>query len=117
MGLGTIDPLLAAALREDIGTGDVTTLSTVPKDTMTSGRFIVKEAGVVCGLPVAARVFSLVDPEIEFTPACEDGDAVNKGDVIAEITGPARGILTGERVALNFLQHLSGIATHTRRCA
>ena len=112
-----IDPLLATALREDIGTGDVTTLSTVPEDTEISGRFIAKEAGVVCGLPVAARVFSLVDPAIEFSPFREDGDAVEKGATIAEIAGPARGILTGERVALNFLQRLCGIATHTRRCA
>lgn len=110
-----IEPILLAALREDIGTGDVTTLSTVPEATVVSGRFIAKEAGVVCGLPVAARVFELVDPAVGFTPRAFDGDAVGEGAVIAEISGPARGVLTGERVALNFLQRLSGIATHTRR--
>ena len=110
-----IEPILLAALREDIGTGDVTTLSTVPEATVVSGRFIAKEAGVVCGLPVAARVFELVDPAVGFNPRASDGDAVGEGAVIAEISGPARGVLTGERVALNFLQRLSGIATQTRR--
>ncbi|MFZ5973823.1 MAG: carboxylating nicotinate-nucleotide diphosphorylase [Bacillota bacterium] len=111
-----IDPLLAASLQEDIGTGDITTQSTIPEATVISGHFIAKEPGVVCGLPVAARVFALVDTRIVLKPCVSDGDLVEKGSVIAEISGPARGILTGERVALNFLQRLSGIATRTRHC-
>lgn len=108
--------MLVASLHEDVGTGDITTQSTIPEDTVISGRFIAKEPGVICGLPVVARVFELVDPQIQLKACFSDGDLVEKGSVIAKISGPARGILTGERVALNFLQRLSGIATRTRHC-
>lgn len=108
--------MLFDSLREDVGTGDITTQSTIDEKTVISGRFIAKKEGVICGLPVVARVFELIDPQIDLSFWFADGDAVGKGAVIAEITGPARGILTGERVALNLLQHLSGIATQTRRC-
>lgn len=107
------DKIIKNALREDIGTGDITTLSTVPKDREISGKFIAKQEGIVCGVFVVQRVFKLIDKTIVVDIKIEDGQKVNVGGVIAEIKGNARGILTGERTALNFLQRLSGIATKT----
>ena len=109
-----LDRLIAQALAEDLGSGDVTTNSVVPPETRISGQFTMKEEGVVCGLAVAQRVFSRLDPDIRFIPHCKDGDKVKAGSAIAEISGPAAGILSGERLALNFLQRLSGIATKTQ---
>lgn len=108
------DNLLRTALAEDIGMGDVTTLSTVPDNAISHGRFIAKESCVVCGLEVLARVFELVDPAIVVKANVVDGALVQKGAIIATINGPGRGILTGERTALNLLQRLSGVATKTR---
>ena len=111
-----IDDIIKSALREDVGTGDITTNSTIPADKKISGKFIAKESGVVCGLPVVKRVFEIVDSEIKLSCNVADGDYVEKGDIIAEVSGPARSILTGERVSLNFLQLMSGIATRTNSC-
>lgn len=111
-----IESCVKAALAEDIGTGDITTLSTVDPQTRATGRYIAKQAGVVCGLDVVAAAMAAVDAEIEVRPLVNDGDKVEKGDIIAVVNGPAAGILTGERVGLNFLQHLSGIATYTAQC-
>ncbi|MDK2800280.1 MAG: hypothetical protein PWP27_1626 [Clostridiales bacterium] len=108
-----VDEIVSRALNEDIGTGDITTLSTIPKEQKISGRFIAKESGIICGLEIVKKVFEKIDKEIEVLPRVSDGDKVNKGDILAEIKGPAAGILTGERVALNFLQRLSGISTKT----
>jgi nicotinate-nucleotide pyrophosphorylase (carboxylating) len=105
--------LIDLALAEDIGSGDLTTLSTVPADTMATGVMTAKSPGVISGLEAAAYVLWRVDPRIEFTPKVQDGDAVAVGDVVAELAGPARSILTGERTALNLLQRLSGVATIT----
>ncbi len=105
------DKIIRLALAEDIGTGDVTTNSVVPDGKSIEGHLKAKEAGIVCGLQVAARVFAMLDDEIRFINHCDDGDRVDPGQLIAVISGPAHGILTGERVALNFLQRLSGIAT------
>jgi len=113
-----VEPIQAAvqrALDEDIGDGDVTTLSTIPADAMLDGRFIVKEAGIIAGLAVAQRVFEQVDSRVKLTPLVADGDPVSQGDIAATISGPCRALLSGERVALNFLQRMSGIATLTRR--
>lgn len=110
----SMDKMILNALEEDIGNGDITTLSTVDKDKTIEGSFIAKEKGVVCGLPVVKRVFELLDDSVRLDPAAAEGDLVEKGTVIATISGSARSILTGERVALNFLQRLSGIATRTR---
>jgi nicotinate-nucleotide pyrophosphorylase (carboxylating) len=108
-----IDPLIIMALNEDIGTGDITTACTVPEDRRVHGRYIAKEDGIVCGLSVAARVFALLDGSIVFTAHITEGTAVKKGDVIAEVEGLARSVLTGERTGLNIVQRMSGIATRT----
>ena len=108
-----IDSFILDSLKEDIGTGDITTNSCVPETATSKGRFIAKEDGVICGLPVLMRVFGLFDERVIITPLVSDGDYLNKGSVIAEIEGPARSILTCERLALNLIQRLSGIATRT----
>ena len=108
-----LDEFLLAALREDIGSGDISTNSCVPETAVSTGIFTAKEPGVVCGLGVVLRVFSLLDERVLVTPRVKDGDFVNRSDAVAEISGPSRSILTGERTALNLLQHLSGIATRT----
>jgi len=108
-----IDPIIMNALREDLPNGDITTDNCVPRDRIVSGVFTAKTDGVVCGLCVAARVFALLDETIKFSPQVADGAVVSKGDVLAVVRGNAQAILKGERAVLNFLQHLSGIATST----
>ncbi|MEM7331872.1 MAG: carboxylating nicotinate-nucleotide diphosphorylase [Chloroflexota bacterium] len=103
------------ALAEDIGSGDVTTLSIVPAEQKINGRFLVKADGIIAGLDVVTETFQQVDPNLVFSPTTTDGSAVSKGDIIATISGHARSILQAERVALNFLQRMSGIATMTRQ--
>ncbi|MBU0672110.1 MAG: carboxylating nicotinate-nucleotide diphosphorylase [Candidatus Margulisbacteria bacterium] len=103
------------ALKEDVGGGDITTCSAVDSSAVARGRVLAKEAGVVAGLAVAKEVFNQFDRRIKFVPKVRDGAKVKKGKIIATVSGPARGILTGERVALNFLQHLSGVATLTNK--
>ncbi len=111
-----VDEMIMNALREDIGWGDITAASTVPADKTVRGRLIAKEDTVVCGLDVAARVFTLIDSEIVMELLAEEGSIARKGDVLANITGNARAVLEGERVALNLLQRMSGIANRTRYC-
>jgi len=108
-----LDDFLKAALEEDVGTGDITTNSCVPESAVSKGSFIAKEAGVISGLNVMARVFKILDETVHVDTLVSDGDAVSAGDTIATISGPSRAILTGERTALNLLQHMSGIATRT----
>lgn len=108
-------PHIRAALDEDIGDGDVTTLSIVPADANGKGRLIAKAAGVVAGLAVAQAAFQLVDENVRFEPLVTEGAQVKPGDLLAQVSGPTRALLTGERTALNFLQRMSGIATLTRR--
>ena len=108
-----LDDFILAALKEDVGTGDITTLSCIPEENKSNGRFIAKADGVVCGIDIAKRVFELVDDSVKFESLMKDGDKVKKGDVIAAVSGTSRSILTGERVALNLMQHMSGIATKT----
>jgi nicotinate-nucleotide pyrophosphorylase (carboxylating) len=109
-----LDRLIDLALEEDIGAGDVTTLALVPPELMGEAHIRAKETLVVAGLAVAARVFRKLDATLVFEPEIADGQEVSKGTVLARLTGPVATILTGERVALNFLQRLSGIATFTR---
>lgn len=103
------------ALQEDIGDGDVTTLCTIPPDAVQEGRFIAKEAGVVAGLDAVRQTFRLLDEHVQIQKLVDDGAWVDMDTIIATIKGPVQAILTGERVALNFLQRMSGIATITRR--
>ena len=107
------DDILLTALREDIGPGDLTTESCVPANRQALGRFVAKEGGMLCGLDIARRVFTLLDAAVTIQSDFTDGDTFAAGDVLGVVTGPARAILTGERMALNLLQHLSGIATAT----
>jgi nicotinate-nucleotide pyrophosphorylase (carboxylating) len=110
-----LDRVVAAALSEDVGTGDVTTEATVDESATATATLLVKEPGVVAGLDAVEAVFRALDPTVEVTPLARDGDVVAAGTVVAQVTGPTRAILTGERTALNFLGRLSGIATLTRR--
>jgi len=109
-----IEPLVRAALLEDLGrAGDITTAAVVPAELEARTALIARQAGVVAGLDLARLAFELIDPRIAFRVERQDGEAVGPGERIAAIEGPARGILTAERTALNFLCHLSGIATAT----
>ena len=105
--------IVANALAEDIGTGDITTMSTVPANQKAVGKLQMKQAGVIAGLEVAIEVFRQVDPQLSVDFSVENGDFVPAGTIIGEISGSARSVLIGERVALNFVQRLSGIATRT----
>jgi len=107
-------PIIELAIAEDIGPGDATSEAALPADLQLHARIVAKEAGVVAGLPLAEEVFSQVDPTLRFTAHIRDGSGVNPGDLVAEVTGPGCGMLAAERIALNFLQRLSGIATLTR---
>ena len=108
-----LDEFIRRALDEDIGTGDITTISCIPEDAVSKGVFRAKEPGIICGIDILTRVFAMLDEEVVVTPFVSDGALVEKGDTIAEIKGNSRIILSGERVALNLIQRLSGIATRT----
>ena len=108
-------PLIELAISEDIGPGDATSQAVIPDDLVLEGRILAKGAGVIAGLPVAEAVFSRIDSELRMVARVRDGDTVAPGDLVAEVAGPGRSMLASERLALNFLQQLSGIATLTRR--
>jgi nicotinate-nucleotide pyrophosphorylase (carboxylating) len=111
-----IEPLVRRALEEDLGrAGDITTDAIIPAGQPARAVIAAREPGVVCGLIAADIAFRLIDPAIAFTPRLSDGSDVAKGQTIAALEGPARAILTAERVALNFMGHLSGVATATRQ--
>ena len=113
-----LEPIVRNALIEDLGrAGDITSDSIIPPDLRAEARFVAREAGIVAGLKLAELAFDLLDPHIKLHIDIPDGGRVAPGDVIARLSGPAGKILTGERVALNFLGHLSGIATATHRIA
>ena len=107
--------LIDLALREDIGSGDITSENFVDENDLASARAVAKERAIVAGVEVAAEVFRRVDPDLRTEVVQKDGSVVAGGMVVLEIRGKARSILTAERVALNFLQHLSGIATLTHQ--
>lgn len=108
-----LDPILRRVLEEDIGTGDVTTLATIPPGTQASAELVAKEDFVLSGIDVAKRVFHLLSAETAFEKLIEDGQSVKRGDVLAWIKGDAAVLLQGERVALNLLQRMCGVATLT----
>lgn len=105
--------IIRTALREDIGAGDVTTRATVDTATVSQAELVAKEKFVLAGIHVARQVFTTLDPEVSFEALVQDGQTVERGDVLAWIKGPAATLLQGERVALNLLQRMSGIATLT----
>lgn len=108
-----LDDLIRNALKEDIHTGDLTTRACLSGQQVADARLFAKEPFVLAGLAVAARVFAILDPEISFIMLYDDGARVEKGEIIANIHGDASSLLQGERVALNLLQRMSGIATLT----
>lgn len=110
-----IERLIELALAEDIGTGDVTAEFFIPADRRARAFAVARQAGVVSGIPVAAAVFTRIDPLVEVRELARDGDPVAPGMPLLEVRGPARPIVTAERTALNFLQRLSGVATLTAR--
>ena len=112
-----IDDIIKNALKEDINYLDTATAYVIPEDAVTTAKFISKAQGVLCGIEVAMRVFTLLDPDVKFTLYKNDGDKIEKGDLIATMQGKASMLLQGERTALNLLQHMSGIATATNECA
>ncbi len=110
-----IDDLLTLAFAEDVGDGDHTTLSTIPADAMGRQRLIIKEEGILAGVEVARRVFEKFDPSLKMTVYINDGAHVRPGDIAFEVEGPVRSLLQTERVMLNIMQRMSGIATITAR--
>lgn len=112
-----IDPLLLAALREDISNEDVSTNAVIREETPGEVELLAKQDGVIAGLDVFARVFTLLDERTEVTFLCKDGDAVRSGQLLGRVRGDIRVLLSGERVALNLLQRMSGIATCAREMA
>ena len=111
-----IDDVIRRALAEDINYIDVTTDYLIPEDQVSTARFVAKDSGVLAGIEVAMRVFTLIDPEVAFELYIKDGCRVEKGDVILTMRGRTASLLKGERTALNLVQHMSGIATATARC-
>lgn len=109
-----VDKLIRMALEEDITSEDVSTNAVMPTNVKGTVDLIAKEDGVIAGMDVYARVFKLLDESMEIEMFCQDGDEVKKGDLMAKVTGDIRVLLSGERVALNYLQRMSGIATYTR---
>jgi nicotinate-nucleotide pyrophosphorylase (carboxylating) len=110
-----VDAAIDAALREDMPEGDVTSDSIIPAGARSEAYFLAKEDGVLAGLAVAARVFERIDPAVIFIERFRDGASFGKSDKLARVKGPTAALLKGERTALNFLQHLCGVATVTRR--
>ena len=111
------DKLIRMALEEDITSEDVSTNAVMPTKVQGAVDLIAKEDGVIAGMDVYARVFKLLDEDTEIEMFCHDGDEVREGDLMAKVTGDIRVLLSGERVALNYLQRMSGIATYTRSVA
>ena len=114
--LATLDRVVITAFEEDLGTaGDITSSATVSANAMATAAVVARRRGVIAGLNVAARAFMLIDPSLEIDVLAADGDQVEQGCPLLQVSGNARSILTGERTALNFLGHLSGVATETRK--
>lgn len=108
-----VQALVANVLREDLGAGDLTSSLFIPSTATAKAQVVLREEGVIAGLPLLTAVFAQVDPELQVVVQATDGERLAAGAVVAQVQGRARSILAGERVALNFLQHLSGIATLT----
>jgi nicotinate-nucleotide pyrophosphorylase (carboxylating) len=112
--LRSLRVIISRALEEDLGDGDITTLSTVPRQAVLKGTFIAKESGIIAGLEVVRETLKYLDPRVKFTALVSDGEHVTKDTVLATVRGNGRAMLVAERTALNFFQRMSGIATATR---
>jgi len=110
-----VKKIILQSLKEDIGTGDITSVATISKLSILSGQFIAKDNGVISGLKIVNLVFQLLNKNIVFNACLKNGSIIEAGQIIADIKGSGRSILAGERIALNFLQRMSGIATLTRQ--
>ncbi len=108
-----VTELIKQAIKEDIEEGDHTSLACIPKDKSQKAQLLVKENGIIAGIDIAKAVFHEVDSSLTFHPILKDGDSISKGDIAFTVEGKARSILSGERLALNFMQRMSGIASHT----
>ena len=111
-----IKPVIDYALNEDIGSGDITTNSLIPVNLQAKATMVAKSSGIIAGISVAEYIFRTLDPHIHWKTFICDGDRISKGELILEISGSYRALLTGERLALNFMQRMSGIATMTNNC-
>lgn len=109
-----IHELIKLAIREDLGDGDHTSLATIPANAQGTAKLLIKEEGIIAGIEIAKRVFKTIDGDITFKQNINDGDHVKAGDTGFEVSGKAISILSAERLALNFMQRMSGIATFTR---
>jgi nicotinate-nucleotide pyrophosphorylase (carboxylating) len=109
----SLDEIIEDALKEDIGAGDITSLTLIPKGIQGKGRLKIKDRGIIAGIPVAQKVFMKVDPSLNVSVLKKDGDPVKPGDIVLEVEGNIHSILASERLVLNFMQRLSGIATFT----
>ncbi len=110
-----LDRIVRIALEEDLGSGDLTSELTLEPQSESEGIILARGGGVMAGMPAAEQVFLHIEPRVVLTPMVAEGESFRRGEVLAHIAGPTRGILAGERVSLNMLQRLSGIATQTRR--
>jgi len=113
--LKELNSLIEYALHEDVGSGDITTNALVPDAMTCSANMVAKASGIIAGMEIAEAVFRFLSPLVVWKPLVKDGDTVEKGTVLVEVSGPYRCLLTGERLALNFLQRMSGIATMTHQ--
>ncbi len=109
-----IDHIIREALREDIGDGDHTSLATIPADAQGKAKLLVKENGIVAGVELAQRIFALYDPSLQVEVFIQDGSPIQKGDIVLTVAGSSQSILATERLMLNFMQRMSGIATKAR---
>lgn len=110
----TVLRLIQFAIHEDLGSGDITTETTISRENTASARFLMKEDGIICGLPIIPLVFREFSADVHIDMRVHEGDAIPAGTVIAFVEGPAHALLAGERTALNFIQRMSGVATKTR---
>jgi nicotinate-nucleotide pyrophosphorylase (carboxylating) len=109
----SIEEIIRKALEEDLGNGDHTSLATIPPEALGKSKLLIKEKGILAGVSIAKQVYLQLDPSVSFEIVLNDGSQVNPGDIAFYISGPSRSILSGERLALNFMQRMSGIATAT----
>ena len=116
LNIEALKPFIEYALNEDVGSGDITTNSLIPADLHAMATMVAKSSGIIAGLSVAEYIFRKLDHHIKWKTFINDGDRISKGELILEISGSYRALLTGERLALNFMQRMSGIATMTNRC-